>query len=120
MKQIEILGMKFFAHHGWHEIEQKIGQYFTVDILCNIKTDNTINDDLNNTIDYQKLYDKVQYQMKQPHKLIESLLDNIGGDLLNSFPALLNISIKIHKQPILGGAIDEICISATYYSQGQK
>ena len=114
IKNIEIKGMKFYAHHGWFEIERKIGQYFVVDIMCEINSQNTLGDDLYNTIDYQVLYDDIKVQMQNSCRLLETVLDNIGNLFLIKYPSIQSLSIKIHKQPSLGGKVEEVCVVGSY------
>ena len=73
--------MKFFAYHGVHPYEKKNGQNFIVDL--ELYADLSIpskSDNLNQTIDYSKVYETVKRIIEQDSKnLLESLCEDSFG-----------------------------------------
>ena len=83
MGVIKLKGLKFHAFHGVHEEEQKNGNTFIVDVV--IKTDiskSAESDNLNDTIDYVKVYEAVKIEMETPSKLLENVAYRINNALL--------------------------------------
>ena len=60
-------------------------------------------DDLNGTIDYEKLVKIIHHQMKIPSKLVEHVADRIVNDVKLYFPQYLNgvITVTKHYPPIV-------------------
>ena len=111
MSYITLEGMEFFSYHGCFKEEQVIGTNFVVDLK--IETDVTeaaITDDLHKTINYQSVYLLVKEEMKMKSKLLENVAQRILTSLLNHFPAIINIEVKVSKlNPPLGGKLR--CVS---------
>jgi 7,8-dihydroneopterin aldolase/epimerase/oxygenase len=98
MGYIALEGLSFFAHHGYYDEEQILGSWFQVDIK--VETDvykSSVNDALEDTINYQSIFNIVEIQMEKSVKLIETLLYNIVDDIKQVFPNLESIEIKITK-----------------------
>jgi len=105
MHIIRIQNAEFFAYHGVHPEEQKIGGKFTVDL--SLETDFTKaaeEDDLNGTVDYAAVYEIIETEMKIQSKLIENLAYRIVQKLKKEFPKIHSIKIEVskHKPPISG------------------
>ena len=63
---IEIEGMEFYAYHGHFKEEQVVGNKFLVNI--SIETNCTIagiSDNLNDALDYQKVYTLIKEEMEK-------------------------------------------------------
>ncbi|MCH2310661.1 MAG: dihydroneopterin aldolase [SAR202 cluster bacterium] len=99
--KIILNNMKFFAYHGVHPYEKKNGQNFIVDL--ELYADLSIpskSDNLNQTIDYSKVYETVKRIIEQDSKnLLESLCEDISKTLLESFK-IDAVRIKIKKPDI--------------------
>ncbi len=64
---IALEGLEFFAYHGYHKEERKLGNKFTVDIQIEADLESAaINDSLSLTVDYVKLYAMVSTEMSKP------------------------------------------------------
>lgn len=104
-QSIEVCNIKTYSFHGANPIEQKVGQWYIVNIT--VKGDFSqaiINDDLNETIDYSAINDIVQKEMKIPSKLIEHLAGRIQQKLITTFTKIKGGQVKITKlsPPIIG------------------
>ena len=101
---IGLEGMEFYAYHGVYEEERKIGGKYMVDV--SVYTDATkaeLNDDLDGTVNYEKIYEATKQNMQHPVKLIEHLARKIIDDIRLFVAKEDTIRIKIRKiHPPLG------------------
>jgi len=113
MGWIEIENMEFYAYHGHFKEEQQVGNRFLLDIK--IKTNlqaPAVSDNLNDALDYQKVYRLIQKEMNTKSFLIE----NIGKRILDSLEKQFGhqakkIILKISKMnPPLGGKVQKVSI----------
>jgi len=114
MNTISLHGAEFFAYHGWYSEEQKLGNQFVVDIDVDFFETNFSEDHLNNTINYEQLYEIVEEQMKQTRKLIETVARGIVDDTKKKLPAAKNVRVSIKKlNPPLKGKVAYSCITVS-------
>ncbi len=109
--RITLEGLEFFAHHGFYQEEQKIGNKFAVDItVATDLTDAAEHDELKETINYETLYRLIRHEMSEPTKLLEHLGKRILDTVFDHFPVIHEIEVKVSKyNPPVGG----ICHKAT-------
>lgn len=110
MGQISLKGMEFYAYHGCHEEEEKTGNRFVVDLEFDAITQKAeTTDDISKTIDYQKVYLVIKYEMEIRSKLLEHLSRRIMESLKINFPAMKNIRLNVAKMnPPLGGKVERV------------
>lgn len=95
---IGLEGMEFYAYHGVYEEERKIGGKYIVDVMIYTDAEQAqINDDLDGTINYEKIYELTSKNMQQPVKLIEHLARKIIDDIRLFLVKEAIIRIKIRK-----------------------
>ncbi len=108
MGKVALEGMEFHAYHGVYPEEAVLGNRFTVDL--ELETDfhkAMIDDELGGTIDYGMLYKLVKTRMESRVKLLEHLGHGILVDILQAYPQVKQITIKLKKhQPAMGGLVD--------------
>ena len=113
MGLIEIEGMQFYAFHGHFEAERVVGNNFQVDL--HFKTDCSkaaMSDNLNDTVNYQKVYDIVKKEMETPSHLLEHVAQRILDSLFLAFPEISDTKVKISKlNPPMGGEIEKVSIT---------
>lgn len=82
--QIEIRGLRVHAHHGVHEHEARDGQQFMLDVVLDMDSQIAARtDDLDDTIDYAELVDRVADMVRSTRfNLIEALGAHIAEQLL--------------------------------------
>ncbi|WPP48053.1 dihydroneopterin aldolase [Catalinimonas niigatensis] len=105
MGKISLEGLEFFAYHGYHEEERKIGNRYEVDIEVETNFEQaTQNDLLENTVDYGQLYALIKEEMQQSTHLLERLAGKIAKRTLKELPEVKNVEVSISKlNPPLGG-----------------
>ncbi|KAF0153220.1 MAG: dihydroneopterin aldolase [Ignavibacteria bacterium] len=108
---IRIKNAAFYAYHGALEEEQNIGGKFEadVDIYTNF-TSAAEHDDLNKTIDYNKVYkfiNKLVHSKK--FKLIETLACELADEIIKNFPGIEKIAVRVRKHHVpVGGVLDYV------------
>ncbi len=109
---IEIEGMEFYAHHGHFEFEKQVGARFIVSVT--IHTDCSKagkSDQLEDALNYQKIYDLIRDEMKIPSALLEHVCTRILDGLFSSFPEIEKATVKLSKMnPPMGGAIEKVSV----------
>ncbi|MGQ9846158.1 MAG: dihydroneopterin aldolase [Bacteroidales bacterium] len=114
MAYIQLHDMEFYAYHGHFKEEQQVGNYFIVN--AKLKTDISKaaqTDNLDDALDYQKVYRLIEQEMMQKSFfLIESLLMRIVRRLFDEFSQLEYLEMEISKiNPPLGGKVSRVSIS---------
>lgn len=112
MSEIILEGMEFFSYHGCFKEEQIIGNKFIIDLKIEVNTEKAqLSDNINDTINYQKLYLIVKEEMEQKSHLLEHIARRIINSLYKNFINIEKITVKISKiNPPLGGSIHNVSI----------
>ncbi|MDR3184969.1 MAG: dihydroneopterin aldolase [Prevotellaceae bacterium] len=105
MATIELRRMEFFARHGHLPEERIVGNYFYVDVTVDADLSKAIETDcLDDTVNYQQIYDVVKREMGTPSRLLEHVAGRIAKALQAEVPGIAHLSVKVAKQnPPLGG-----------------
>ena len=113
MSVISLHGMEFFSYHGCFDEEQVLGNNFIIDL--SIETDTSQaeeTDDVNQTINYQVVYNLVKMEMAINSKLLENVGSRIIDTIYEAFPNITNINLTISKlNPPLDGKVDRISVT---------
>ena len=112
MSKITIENMEFYAYHGHFEEEQKIGTWFSLDLIMNVDTSKAeLSDELEDTVDYSAVYQVVKEQMMIPSKLLENVGRRILDTIKVRFPDVNDALLKVRKMnPPLGGKMDFVAL----------
>ena len=104
--------MKFHAYHGCFDFEKRDGNTFLVSVEMDLDTDiSGKTDNLEDTLNYQEVYDVVKREMEIPSNLIEHVGQRILDALINEFPKLKSVTVKLSKlNPPLGGDVESVSI----------
>ncbi|MCC9137902.1 dihydroneopterin aldolase [Pontibacter silvestris] len=105
MGQIALEGMEFFAFHGYYDEEQRIGNKYGIDLFINTDLQRAAeSDDLDETVNYEVLYNLVLEEMKVPARLLEHLGHRIIDKVYDRFTFVQSVKINVYKfNPPLGG-----------------
>lgn len=94
--RIVLSGMEFHAHHGALAEEERLGARFTVDLELGL--DLLEDDRLDSTVDYSRVYDRVQRLVTgSRHRLIETLAALIANATLDEEPLVREVVVRVHK-----------------------
>lgn len=112
MDKILIEGIKIYAYHGCFKEETAIGTNFTVDVVLDVNLEKPAQtDNLNDTVNYQTVFQVVKSQMEIPSKLLEHVSKRIINALFLEFPTINKIKLKVSKLNVpLGGHIDKVSV----------
>jgi dihydroneopterin aldolase len=113
MGKIELEGMHFYAYHGHFDVERVTGNKFLVNLSIVTNLEKAAkSDDLNDTINYQKVYDIVKKEMQQKSHLLENVAKRIIDVLYSEFTEIDKIKVKISKlNPPMGGKIEKASVT---------
>ena len=108
--------MKFYAFHGVLPQENLVGAYYYVDLK--LKTDFTHaaeTDELEGTVNYADIFTVVKEEMAITSKLLEHVCQRIASRILEDFPAIEAIDIRLYKEnPPMGACAQNIGVEAHY------
>ncbi|MCR8556297.1 dihydroneopterin aldolase [Mucilaginibacter sp. BJC16-A38] len=107
MITIALHGAEFFAFHGFYPEEQKLGTRFIVDVDVSFAPVKNLKDDeISNTVDYERVYGIVEAEMKKTSKLIETVAQAIANEIKSQFPFTDSIRVSLKKMnPPLNGKV---------------
>lgn len=104
---VALHGAEFFAHHGFYPEEQFVGNCFIVDIEVTFTPaagEGLDTDQLDDTINYETLYDIANERMAHPQKLIETVATFILNDIKERYAFIESVKVSIKKLNPLAGA----------------
>ena len=121
MGLIAVEGMRFYAYHGFYEEEQKIGQYYLVDVYVHTNFGKAAQeDDLSKTINYETIYLATKIEMNKPTQLLEALATRISDSLKNKFANIEEIRVRVSKlHPPLGAQVERTYIEVHHDHRAQ-
>ena len=104
--------MEFHAFHGCMEHEKKLGNTFLVTLNMKLDTKKAgLSDKLEDTLNYQLVYDVVKAQMAIPSNLIEHVGQRIMDAVTSEFNQIEMMKLKLSKlAPPLGGKVEAVSI----------
>ncbi len=105
--KIGLEGVEFFAFHGYYPEERKAGNHFIVDLSVDIKGFDSLKDDINDTVNYETLFNICKEEFSKTQKLLETLALNILKRIQSEHKLVQTAQLKIRKRnPQMGGKID--------------
>ncbi len=112
MSEIILENMEFHAFHGCMEHEKNIGNTFLVTVKINIDTTQAgISDNLEDTLNYQLIYNVIRTQMEIRSNLIEHLARRIVDAVMEQFDQIKSLKLKLTKlNPPLGAKVESVSI----------
>lgn len=110
--KIIIQGMHFKAHHGYSLEEQKIGGQYIIDVEMEYDIQKAaLDDNLEDTINYEVIYNLCKSEMAINRKLIETVGMNIVHRIKERFPLVNQLTLTIHKiNPPIDGLVDKASV----------
>lgn len=110
MSTICLNNIEVYAYHGVFEVEQKVGQWYTINLEIDVDfSEAALNDDLNGTIDYSQLNNLIREEMAIKSKLIEHVANRIANRILDAFPDIESGTLSVAKQnPPVQGEMESV------------
>lgn len=116
--RIFVSNLCLFGRHGLLKEEAVLGQRFFFDIDCTVDMDEAIrDDDYRKTVGYDQLCDiATRVSDSARFNLIETLADRIATAILEAFPTVSEVSVRIRKPsaPVVA-LFDHVGVEATRY-----
>jgi dihydroneopterin aldolase len=105
--RISLVGMEFYAYHGYYESERLAGNYFEVDAHADlIPSESEDCDKIANTVNYEMMYAIVLRVMQESHQLLETLCQLIATEIKEADSKIVKVIVTVKKkQPPLGGKV---------------
>ena len=101
MRRTERVFVENLAIHGFHGLipaEKTLGQKFFADIDCRVARDEPPSDTLKDAVDYAALCDLAhEISASGPFNLIETLAERIGHGVMETFPLVSTVRVRIRK-----------------------
>lgn len=121
MTQIRINKARFYAHHGVFEHEKVHGNEFEVDVIMNCDLSGLKDsDDLHKTVNYQSVYKFAEKVFKEnKFNLIETVNQNLCKGILENFPLVKSVKVRIRKPNAPLGILDSVEIINEMHRDGK-
>ena len=114
-QQVALKDVRFFAFHGFYPEEQMIGSVFYLDLETEFDCELNLNDDLAETVNYERLFSLAKKEMQIPRKLIETVAQAILAQVIIEFTQVQTARISIRKMnPPLAGEVGHSQVSLNY------
>ena len=115
MGRVALEGLEFFAYHGFHDEEQKMGNKYAVDVSVTTNFNEAAEKDiLSETVNYAELYKIVRAEMHKPSRLLENIGKRIIKHVFADFKHVSSIEISISKfNPPIGGVCERAKVTLT-------
>lgn len=106
--KIYLRNVRFHAFHGVLPQERIVGNDYLVNLVLDYDFSSAMKtDDLQGTLNYAEVYQKVREEMAVPSKLLEHVAGRIAHRLFSDFPEIQKLQLSITKvNPPMGGDSD--------------
>ena len=110
--------MEFRAFHGCYDLEQQVGNRFTVDLEITAELGEVASEDcVEKAVNYLLVYKTVREQMRVTQRTIERVSMNIMDALYARFPQIRHIRCTVSKlAPPLGGKLEKVSVVLEKYT----
>lgn len=99
--------MYFKANHGFYEKERIEGNEFYLDVSVELKSFDRIDDNINDTVNYEDIYKICNEEMLKTSKLIETVVYRITTRIKDELDHVTGGEVSIFKvKPSIGGPLD--------------
>lgn len=106
--KIYLRNVRFHAFHGVLAQEGIVGNDYLVNLVLDYDFSSALKtDDLQGTLNYAEVYQKVREEMAVPSKLLEHVAGRIAHRLFSDFPEIQKLQLSITKvNPPMGADSD--------------
>ena len=112
MGKIAVEGMHFYAHHGFYQEEQVIGGQYKVDVYLEFDFELAgKSDNLEQTVNYERVYVLVKEVMQERSKLIEHVASRIIDRISAELQGITKVMVRVNKMnPPLKGNVERVYV----------
>lgn len=106
--KIYLRNVRFHAFHGVLPQEGIVGNDYLVNLVLDYDFSSAMKtDELQGTLNYAEVYQKVREEMETPSKLLEHVAGRIAHRLFSDFPEIQKLQLSITKvNPPMGADSD--------------
>jgi dihydroneopterin aldolase len=97
---IQLNDIHFFGYHGLYKEETKLGNNFIVNMYIKYTPSQNKTTDIDETIDYVKVYELVKARMQKPTPLLETIVEDIVYTILAQYPIAQKVHVQITKEKV--------------------
>lgn len=97
MLYVHLHRLRFFAHHGVFEEERILGNEYELDLSVGFEPVAVPVKQLEETLDYTKLYELVKRRMDQPTALLETIATELVEEIRSTDNRISRVSVSIKK-----------------------
>ncbi len=110
--RIRLDRMEFRAFHGCYDLEQQVGNRFTVDMEITTELGEVATqDDVRLAVNYLEVYAIVRRTMQQTQRTIERVAMNIIEAVKTAYPQIRLVRCRVTKlAPPLGGKLQGVSV----------
>lgn len=95
---IYIRNLRFHAYHGVEAQERLTGNDYELDLRIQVDlSDAMVSDDVTDTVNYAEVYCLAKREMKKPSNLVEHVAYRIGKVLMERWPNVRSINVRLTK-----------------------
>jgi len=114
-QKVSLKDIRFFSYHGFYPEEQIIGNEFFIDIDTEFEVFTQGNDDISKTVNYERLFEIANTEMKRTQKLLETVAYHILEQIKNEFLIVSSARVAIRKMnPPLKGKVGSSVVELTF------
>jgi dihydroneopterin aldolase len=111
---VSLEGLEFKAFHGFYDEERKVGNTFICDVSVKLKSFDSEDDNIYDTVNYEDIYNIVSEEMKKTCKLIETVAFNIIVKI-KELDHVVAASVKLAKlNPPLNGSVQKAVVEMQF------
>ena len=117
MYVIRMMNCAFFARHGVHEEEERLGQRFYVDAVLTVEPGNALEDDsIEGTVNYGAAFMEIERIVTGRRRyLIEALALDVAKTLAARFPRIVKSEITVRKPNApVPGVLDHVEVTIVW------
>ncbi len=109
---IELCRIRFYAYHGVMKQERCVGNDYEVSLRVDVPVQRAMDsDDVNDTVDYARLYALVAAEMEHPSSLLEHVAGRILRSIETQYPTVEGGRLRIAKlSPPIAGEVGEAAV----------
>jgi len=111
---VSLEGLEFFAYHGFYEEERAKGTDFRCDVSVTLKSFDSLDDNIHDTVNYEDVYAVVADEMGKTKKLIET----VALSIIRRIQELDNVtaaSVRLHKlAPPIDGKVEKAVVEMRF------
>lgn len=104
--------MEFYAFHGVYDEEKAEGNRFSVDVEFDADLNKAANsDDINDTLNYEIIYNFIADEMKIPSNLLENVVERVFYSIKSNFIEIKSLKVRVTKHnPPLDGKVQRVSV----------